>query len=88
MVVTHGRNYAFRIADRMMMLDRGRVVRRGPRAEFERLRDTPPERLPFDADRRIHQFLRGRCNGPLTDVEGLSEFEEVPRTGGPRSTTL
>jgi len=87
-VVTHDMNSAFRIADRMIMLDRGRVLRIGPRADFEHLRDTPPEQLPTDADRRIRQFLMGCCAGPLTDAEGLSEFEKVLRIGGPRQTTL
>jgi len=81
--VTHDMNSAFRIADRMIMLDRGRVVRNGPRAEFERLRVTPPERLSTDADRRVHQFLRGCGDGPLTDAEGLSEFEKLLGVGGP-----
>ena len=44
-VVTHEMDSAFRIADRMVMLDRGRVLRIGPRGEFERIRDTAPERL-------------------------------------------
>ncbi|MHC4610501.1 MAG: ABC transporter ATP-binding protein, partial [Planctomycetota bacterium] len=41
-VVTHEMESAFRIADRMVMLDKGRVLRIGERSEFEALRDTPP----------------------------------------------
>ena len=37
-VVTHEMDSAFRIADRMVMLDRGRVLRIGPRSEFEAVR--------------------------------------------------
>ncbi|HSW44471.1 MAG TPA: ATP-binding cassette domain-containing protein [Phycisphaerae bacterium] len=75
-VVTHEMDSAFRIADRMVMLDRGRVVRIGSRREFEVLRDTPPEQLASDEERLIHQFLRGDTHGPLTDVEGMSEYEK------------
>ncbi len=75
-VVTHEMDSAFRIADRMVMLDRGRVLRIGERAEFETLRDTPPEQLATDEERLIHQFLRGDTHGPLTDAEGMSEYEK------------
>jgi phospholipid/cholesterol/gamma-HCH transport system ATP-binding protein len=75
-VVTHEMDSAFRIANRMVMLDRGRVLRVGPKADFERIRATPPERLDSDADRLIHQFLNGDIQGPLTDREGVSDFEK------------
>jgi len=76
-VVTHEMDSAFRIADRMVMLDRGRVLRVGPRQEFEALRDARPEDVSGDADRLINQFLNGYGSGPLTDAEGLSEFEKL-----------
>jgi phospholipid/cholesterol/gamma-HCH transport system ATP-binding protein len=76
-VVTHEMDSAFRIADRMVMLDRGRVLRIGPRSDFERLRDTPLEELPSADDRLIHQFLVGGSEGPLTDADGLTEFEKL-----------
>ncbi|GMV96818.1 MAG: hypothetical protein AMXMBFR83_11780 [Phycisphaerae bacterium] len=75
-VVTHEMDSAFRIADRMAMLEKGRVLRVGPRAEFERIRDADPDELTSDEDRIIHQFVRGRVEGPLTDFEGLSEYEK------------
>jgi len=75
-VVTHEMDSAFRIADRMVMLDRGRVLKVGDRAEFEKLRDTPPEQLATNEERLIHQFLRGNTRGPLTDAEGMSEYEK------------
>ena len=75
-VVTHEMDSAFRIADRMVMLDRGRVLKIGPRREFEVLRDTPSEQLQTANDKLIHQFLRGDTHGPLTDAEGMSEYEK------------
>jgi phospholipid/cholesterol/gamma-HCH transport system ATP-binding protein len=75
-VVTHEMDSAFRIADRMVMLDRGRVLKIGSRADFETIRTTPPTDLPNDSERIIHQFLNGKTEGPLTDAEGLSEYEK------------
>lgn len=75
-VVTHEMDSAFRIADRMVMLERGRVLMQGDRAEFERLRDAAPEDLATSEDRLIRQFVRGDTHGPLTDAEGMSEFEK------------
>lgn len=80
-VVTHEMDSAFRIADRMVMLDRGRVLRIGPRSDFERIRSTPASQLTSRDDRLINQFLNGLPAGPLTDVEGMSEFEQIIVTG-------
>jgi phospholipid/cholesterol/gamma-HCH transport system ATP-binding protein len=76
-VVTHEMDSAFRIADRMVMLDRGRVLRIGPRGDFERIRATPIGQLTSREDKLINQFLNGLPGGPLTDTEGLSEFEQI-----------
>ena len=76
-VVTHEMDSAFRIADRMVMLHQGRVLKVGARAEFQELRDATPESLPSDEARLIQQFLRGASTGPLTDVEGISEYEKI-----------
>ena len=76
-VVTHDMPSAFRIADRMVMLHAGRVLRIGPRREFEILRDTPVEQLANAEDQLIRQFLLGEGKGPLTDSEGLSEYEKM-----------
>lgn len=76
-VVTHEMDSAFRIADRMVMLDKGRVLKLGRREEFEALRDTPPEELTGEDERLMHQFLTGSGEGPLTDAEGMSEFEKL-----------
>ena len=76
-VVTHEMDSAFRIADRMVMLQKGRILRIGPRAEFEALRDTDADKLADNDERLIRQFLRGDGTGPLTDAEGLSEYEKL-----------
>lgn len=80
-VVTHEMDSAFRIADRMIMLEKGRVLKIGPRAEFERLRGAGPEAVSTQDERLMNQFLNGYGSGPLTDAEGLSEFEKLIITG-------
>lgn len=80
-VVTHEMDSAFRIADRMIMLEKGRVLKIGPRAEFERLRAAGPETVSTQDERLMNQFLNGYGSGPLTDAEGLSEFEKLIITG-------
>jgi phospholipid/cholesterol/gamma-HCH transport system ATP-binding protein len=76
-VVTHEMDSAFRIADRMIMLQSGRILRSGPRREFEVLRDTPPAQLTTEADWIVQQFLTGSPSGPLTTAEGTSEYERL-----------
>ena len=76
-VVTHQMDSAFRIADRMAMLDKGRVLRVGPRSDFERIRKSPPDRLATDDDRLIHQFVQGETDGPLTRQDGTSDYERL-----------
>ncbi|NOX58882.1 MAG: ATP-binding cassette domain-containing protein [Planctomycetes bacterium] len=79
-VVTHEMDSAFRIADRMVMLDKGRVLKIARRGEFELLRDADPAGLVDSDDRLMNQFLNGHGEGPLTDAEGLSEFEKMINT--------
>ncbi len=76
-VVTHEMDSAFRIADRMVMLERGRVLKVAPRSEFRALRDAAPNSLSDPAERLMNQFLNGHKDGPLTDAEGTSEFEKL-----------
>jgi len=76
-VVSHEMDSAFRIADRMVMLENGRVLCVGPRGEFERIRDTPPAALADDDQRLIHQFLTGDTSGPLTDDRGMTLYEKL-----------
>ncbi|MEE8380067.1 MAG: ABC transporter ATP-binding protein [Gammaproteobacteria bacterium] len=75
-VVTHEMDSAFSIADRMCMLDRGRILKTGSRQEFEALRDSGPEQLQSEQDRLIRQFLRGDAHGPITDRKMTSDYEE------------
>ena len=73
-VVTHEMDSAFTIADRMCMLDSGRILRVGPRADFERLRDSADELGTEEA--LIRQFLRGAPEGPLTQRRDAASFAE------------
>lgn len=76
-VVTHEMDSAFRIADRMVMLDKGRVLKIANKAEFEALRDAPSESLHTTEEKLMNQFLNGYSEGPLTDVHGMSEYEKL-----------
>jgi phospholipid/cholesterol/gamma-HCH transport system ATP-binding protein len=76
-VVTHEMDSAFRIADRMIMLDRGRVLRIGSREDFERLRREDPTSMTSRQDRVVHQFLNGSSVGPLTDRHGTTLYEKI-----------
>jgi phospholipid/cholesterol/gamma-HCH transport system ATP-binding protein len=78
-VVTHDMPSAFRIADRMVMLHAGKILRTGTRAEFGILRDAPEGELTGETDRLIRQFVLGEGTGPLTDPEGISEYEKMMR---------
>lgn len=76
-VVTHEMDSAFVIADRMAMLDSGRMLVVEDRAWFERLRDTPQDRdaaLP-ENHRLIRQFLLGAPDGPLTSRRDAQGYE-------------
>ena len=75
-VVTHEMDSAFAIADRMCMLDKGKVLKIGPREQFEALRDSDPSDLQSEDDRLICQFLRGDPVGPLTDRNVSSDYED------------
>ena len=74
-VVTHEMDSAFRIANRMIMLERGKVMRIGAREQFDQLRSQDPKRLS-ESEQRIHQFLTGGATGPLTDEQGMSLYEK------------
>ncbi len=73
-VVTHEMDSAFAIADRMVMLDKGKVLMNAPREDFERIRDgqmTGDEKTDL-----IRQFLRGDPDGPITQRRQDSGYEE------------
>ncbi|MBS3821285.1 MAG: ATP-binding cassette domain-containing protein [Planctomycetes bacterium] len=73
-VVTHEMDSAFRIADRMIMLDKGNVLMDGPRSDFEALRDSGLTGAP--AKDTVRQFLRGDSEGPITQRRQNSGFED------------
>lgn len=66
--ITHDMTSAFRIADRIGLLWRGRIVALAPPAEFRELDDP-----------RVQQFIHGRAEGPLTDPREVPGQER----GGP-----
>jgi phospholipid/cholesterol/gamma-HCH transport system ATP-binding protein len=77
-VVTHEMDSAFTIADRMVMLDKGRVLRIDSRQWFDNLRKTTREeaaKLPED-ERLIRQFLRGDAEGPITERRSTSNYAD------------
>lgn len=64
-VVTHEMDSAFRIADRMVLLDRGKFIASGTAQE---MRDSN--------DPLVHQFVHGLAEGPLTERRRASGYEE------------
>lgn len=75
-VVTHEMDSAFTVADRMAMLDRGRMLRVDSRLWFERLRSmADPSTLSAD-ERLIRQFLRGDAHGPITERRAAGSYAE------------
>lgn len=75
-VVTHEMDSAFAIADRMCMLDKGRILKIGTRQEFEVLRDSDPDKLHGKQDKLVQQFLRGDAHGPITDRRMTGDYED------------
>lgn len=77
LVVTHEMDSAFVIADRMAMLDQGRMLFVEERAWFEQLRDTPADRTAgLGEDKRlVRQFLRGDPDGPLASRRDEQGYE-------------
>jgi phospholipid/cholesterol/gamma-HCH transport system ATP-binding protein len=55
---------AFRIADRMVLLDRGKFIASGTAQE---MRD--------HTDPLVHQFVHGLADGPLTDRRRAGGYE-------------
>lgn len=77
-VVTHEMDSAFAIADRMAMLDRGRMLFIDDRSWFEQLRDTEGalvENLD-ENERLVRQFLRGDADGPLKSRQDAEAYGE------------
>lgn len=64
-VVTHEMDSAFRIADRMVLLDRGKFVVSGT-----------PDEMRNTTDPLVRQFIFGLTDGPLTQRRRESNYEE------------
>jgi phospholipid/cholesterol/gamma-HCH transport system ATP-binding protein len=64
-VVTHEMDSAFRIGDRMVLLDRGKFIASGT-----------PEEMKKSTDPLVHQFVFGLAQGPLTDRRLAGGYEE------------
>ena len=64
-VVTHEMDSAFRVADRMVLLDRGKFVASGK-----------PDEMKNSTDPIVHQFIFGLTEGPLTQRRRESNYEE------------
>ena len=64
-VVTHEMDSAFRIADRMVLLDRGKFVVSGS-----------PDEMKNSTDPLVRQFVHGLTEGPLTDRRRSGGYED------------
>ena len=69
-VVTHEMDSAFRIADRMVLLDRGKFIVSGT-----------PDEMRDSTDPLVRQFVHGLTEGPLTDRRRAGGYE-VDLLGG------
>jgi phospholipid/cholesterol/gamma-HCH transport system ATP-binding protein len=63
-VVTHEMESAFRIADRMVLLDRGKFIASGT-----------PDQMKHSDNPLVHQFVHGLTEGPLTDRRRAGGYE-------------
>jgi phospholipid/cholesterol/gamma-HCH transport system ATP-binding protein len=63
-VVTHEMDSAFRIADRMVLLDRGKFIVSGT-----------PQEMRDNTDPLVRQFVHGLTEGPLTDRRRAGGYE-------------
>jgi phospholipid/cholesterol/gamma-HCH transport system ATP-binding protein len=77
-VVTHEMDSAFTIADRMAMLDKGKMIAVESRDWFDALRKTSDEDAAKmdERSRLIRQFLRGDAIGPITQRRAQSNYAE------------
>jgi phospholipid/cholesterol/gamma-HCH transport system ATP-binding protein len=64
-VVTHEMDSAFRIADRMVLLDRGKFIVSGT-----------PDEMRNSTDPLVRQFVYGLTEGPLTDRRRAGGYEQ------------
>lgn len=79
LTITHDMEIAFSIADRIAMLDRGKIIAEAPPEEFRHLDDA-----------RVQQFIHGRAQGPLSEGHApgdagsgeAASFASPPPPGG------
>jgi phospholipid/cholesterol/gamma-HCH transport system ATP-binding protein len=64
-VVTHEMDSAFRIADRMVLLDRGKFIVSGT-----------PDEMRKNTDPLVRQFINGLTEGPLTARRRAGHYED------------
>ncbi|MFG0328154.1 MAG: ABC transporter ATP-binding protein [Phycisphaerales bacterium JB037] len=78
-VVTHEMDSAFTIADRMAMLDRGRMIQVESRAWFDRVRSVegPEADALSEREKLIRQFLRGEPEGPISVRNDPRDFQQA-----------
>lgn len=76
-VVTHEMDSAFTIADRMAMLDQGRIVAVEDLPWYQRLRALKDDETVDLTEREllVRQFLRGDLEGPLSNREDTDAYE-------------
>jgi phospholipid/cholesterol/gamma-HCH transport system ATP-binding protein len=65
LVVTHDMQSAFRIADKMIMLHRGRIVAAGT-----------PDEIRESPDPLVRQFITGAPDGPIPLRMSQKEYQE------------
>jgi len=77
-VVTHEMDSAFTIADRMAMIDKGKVLKIESRDWFDQLRKTPEKEAGAlsEDERLMRQFLRGDAEGPFAERREVRTLEE------------
>ncbi len=77
-VVTHEMDSAFTIADRMAMLDKGRMLMIDKRDAYEKLRDYPDDQIDSldEREQTIRQFLRGDPDGPITQRRAATNYAD------------
>jgi len=77
-VVTHEMDSAFTIADRMAMLDKGKMLVVEKRKWFDRLRSISKEEAAnlSQTERLMRQFLRGDADGPITERRALTNYAD------------
>ncbi len=75
-VVTHEMDSAFAIADRMAMLDKGKMVKIESRRWYDDLRSLETSQGLSETEAMIRQFLRGDAEGPITERRAATQYAD------------